>query len=56
MKFKISSGLKDHIGKELIRWRYINWIDVYYPEKLFEELMKSRGNFDFKASSHAFLS
>lgn len=41
-----SDSLRDNLKNELARWRYIYWIDIYYPEQLFEELMKSSGNFD----------
>lgn len=40
------NSIRAIIGKELTEWQYINRMDVYYPEELFEELMKSKPHFD----------
>jgi len=39
-------SIRDSIRKELITWRYHNWLDVYYPEELFEELLGRGKHFD----------
>lgn len=39
-------SIRDSIRKELITWRYHNWLDVYYPEELFEELLGKGAKFD----------
>lgn len=39
-------SIRDSIRKELITWRYYNWLDVYYPEELFEELLGRGKHFD----------
>lgn len=41
-----STSIRESIRKELIGRRYGNWLDVYYPEELFEELIRSRAHFD----------
>lgn len=41
-----STSIRDSIRKELIGRRYGNWLDVYYPEELFEELIRSRAHYD----------
>ncbi len=40
------NSIRESIRKELTKSRYYNWLDVYYPENLFEELMGSKANFD----------
>lgn len=40
------NSIRDIIRKELTEWQYINRMDVYYPEELFEELMKNKPYFD----------
>lgn len=39
-------SIRDSIRKELITRRYHNWLDVYYPEELFEELLGRGKHFD----------
>ncbi|NQE45249.1 hypothetical protein C5S31_04405 [ANME-1 cluster archaeon GoMg2] len=41
-----STSIRESIRKELIGRRYGNWLDVYYPEELFEELIRSRAHYD----------
>ena len=41
-----STSIRESIRKELIGLRYRNWLDVYYPEELFEELIRSGDHFD----------
>ena len=41
-----STSIRESIRKELIGRRYRNWLDVYYPEELFEELIRSGDHFD----------
>jgi hypothetical protein len=41
-----STSIRESIRKELIGRRYGNCLDVYYPEELFEELIRSRAHFD----------
>lgn len=41
-----STSVRESIRKELIGRRYGNWLDVYYPEELFEELIRSRAHYD----------
>lgn len=40
------ASIRGALRKELTSSRYYNWLDVYYPEELFEELMGSTGDFD----------
>lgn len=40
------TSIRESIRKELTSRRYYSWLDVYYPEELFEELMQSRAHFD----------
>ncbi|MFX0195472.1 MAG: retron St85 family effector protein [Candidatus Hodarchaeota archaeon] len=40
------TSVREPIRKELINRPYHNWLDVYYPEELFEELILSRAHFD----------
>lgn len=50
--FLVGSGqespksIRDPIRRELTGRRYYNWLDVYYPEELFEELTRSSVHFD----------
>lgn len=39
-------SLREDIRKEMIDKKYGKWMDIYYPEDLFEELMKSSPDFD----------
>lgn len=39
-------GLRERIRKELSSKKYGTWIDVYYPEDIFDEIMQSRGDLD----------
>lgn len=43
---KNPASIRESIRRELTRRRYYSWFDVYYPEELFEELMRSKAHFD----------
>jgi hypothetical protein len=40
------NSIRESVRKELIARKYYNWLDVYYPEELFEELLGKGGKFD----------
>ena len=41
-----SNSIREAVRKELIGRRYLRWLDVYYPEELFEELLGSSASYD----------
>ncbi len=40
------NSIREPVRKELTRRSYLNWIDVYYPEYLFDELIGNRANYN----------
>jgi hypothetical protein len=41
-----ADSVRNAVCKELLKWRYVHWLDVYYPEDMFEELMESEVHHD----------